>query len=366
MSLETILTSLDGVHQKITATSAKTAAELSRLSAEQREQAERIVSLEQRGSVGHDASAGHPGASLGARVAAELIAQGDLLQKTGRLRLQIETKAATDPVGTSSGRMVAVGGAGAPMARALGIQYGLPRRQQGGLSAMEYSRYTGVQGAAAQQAAEGDAKAAVRPDHSIIAQQALTIAGYAKLSRQALTDAAQLRQAVEVTLQRSIDTALDVALSTGATNFAGGFVGLATAATSAVYTALPDAVSEGVATMQSAGFEPDVVFLNPQTWLSVCVARGTSNDHYLSGSYLGTLPPQLRGLRVLLSPTVAATKALVIDSRHVELLDVWPYSFEAAYSGDDFTSNLSTLRAEVRVLPVFLTVGAARFITPKA
>jgi hypothetical protein len=118
--------------------------------------------------------------------------------------------------------------------------------------------------------------------------------------------------------------------------------------------------------MQSAGFNPDVVFLNPSTWLAVCVAKGTANDHYLSGSYLGALPTTMRGLRVVLSPSVDAGKALVADTAHCELVYVGGFAFEAAYASDDFTKNLVTVLGEVRVAPVFRTVGAMRFITPKA
>ena len=42
------------------------------------------------------------------------------------------------------------------------LQYGLPQSVGGG-TAIEYSRYTGQEGAAAQQATEGSAKAALQP-----------------------------------------------------------------------------------------------------------------------------------------------------------------------------------------------------------
>jgi HK97 family phage major capsid protein len=236
-----------------------------------------------------------------------------------------------------------------------------------GTSAVEYSRFTGTQGAAAQQAAEGDAKAAVRPDHSLVTQVALTIAGYTKMSRQAMSDSAELAAAIDVTLRRSVGTALDVALVNGATGFTGGLEGLATAYTSLVYDAIPDAVSEAVATMQVGGFAPDMVALNPADWLAVTVAKGTANDHYLSGSYLGLLPEAMRGLRVVLSPSVNAGTALVMDSMHTELLIVDAYQVDVSDSdSDNFTKNLVTIRGELRVIPVFRTVGSARLITPMA
>jgi hypothetical protein len=199
-----------------------------------------------------------------------------------------------------------------------------------------------------------------------VSQTALTIAGFTKVSRQALSDVGEIRTVVNTVLRRSIDTALDVALHDGATGFAGGLSGLATAYTSLVYNTLVDATSEGVSTMQTAGFSPDVVFLNPADWLAVAVAKGTANDHYLSGSYLGRMPMEMRGLRVVLSPSVDAGKSLIADSTHMELVSVGGFAFEAAYASDDFTKNLVTLLAEVRVIPVFRTTGALRYITPAA
>ena len=121
------------------------------------------------------------------------------------------------------------------------------------------------------------------------------------MSRQALNDSAELKRSIDITLSRAVATALDVALTTGGTGFAGGYAGLATAYTSLVYTALVDAISEGVATMQTAGFNPDVVAVSPADWLGVVVAKGTANDHYMSGNYLGAMPQEMRGLRVVLT-----------------------------------------------------------------
>jgi hypothetical protein len=329
----------------------------------QTEFADRLLGVEQKRST-------QPGEfstntqSLGDQFLKSFEANRELFEKTRSVRLEI--KAAGDAITTTSGRTVISGGVGAVNFSGLGFQNALKTRSAVGATAVEYSRYTGQQGAAAQQAAEGDAKAAVRPDHTLISQQALTIAGYAKMSRQAMSDSAELKRAVDITLSRSVNTALDVALVNGATGFAGGYEALATASTSLIYTALVDAISEAVASMQVAGFNPDVVSLNPADWLAVVVAKGTANDHYLSGNYLGAMPSEMRGLRVVLSPSVDAGKALLIDSTHSELLAVNGFTVEVAYSGDDFTKNLVTVLGELRVVPTFRTVGSAMLITPKA
>ena len=331
---------------------------------QQSELADRLLLVEQRGGSPAPGEFKGQGASLGTLFLKSFEQNRELFDKTRSVRLEL--KAADDAITTSSGRNIVSGGVGAPGAQVLGLQNALVGRPAGGITALEYSRYTGQQGAAAQQAAEGDAKAAVRPDHSLITQSGITIAGYSKLSRQALNDKSELKSAIDTTLARSVGTALDVALCNGATGFAGGFEGLATAYTSLLYQNMADAVSEGVATMQLAGFNPDVVALNPADWLAVVVKKGTANDHYLSGNYLGALASEMRGLRVVLSPSVDAGKALLMDTSHSDLLVVDGFTVEVAYSGDDFTNNLVTILGEVRVIPVFRTVGSARLITPKA
>ena len=303
--------------------------------------------------------------TLGEQVSKAFDENRDLFEKTRSVRLEI--KAASDAITTANGRSIATAGVGMIQGGILGLQNALPSRNQLATSAVEYSRFTGTQGAAAVQAAQGDTKAAIRPDHSLISQSAITIAGYAVMSRQALGDSAELKRAVEVTLARSVASALDAALVNGVAAPAfGGFETLATSYTSLVYTALVDAISEGVATMQAAGFVPDVVAMNPADWLAITVAKGTANDHYLSGNYLGAMPMEMRGLRVVLSPSVDAGKGLVLDSTHSELLVADNFTVEIGYSGTQFVQNLATVLGEMRVIPVFRTTGSARLITPKA
>lgn len=341
----------------------KIEANFAQVKSTQAELAERVLCLEQSGTRAPAMSMGTKGASFADQVVKGFNDNAELFAKTKSLRLEI--KAAADPITTTSGRTIMSGGVGFVQGGVLGLQNAMQARAVP-TTALEYSRYTGQQGAAAVQGAEGDAKAAVRPDHTLITQNALTVAGYAKMSRQALEDSNELRRAVEITLNRSVATALDAALVNGATGFTGGFESLATAYTSLLYTSLVDAISEGVATMQTAGFVPDVVALNPADWLAITVAKGTANDHYLSGSYLGQMEPVLRGLRVVLSPSIDAGKALVLDSSHSELLIVSNFNVEVGYTNDDFVKNLAVLLGEMRILPVFRTVGSARLITPKA
>lgn len=336
-------------------------AKLNNFNTEQAVISDRLLQLEQKGSskLGELTTKTN---RLGDLFVTAFDSNRELFEKTRSVRLEI--KAAGDSITTSSGRNIVTGGVGAVAGGVLGLQNALPSRPSPNTSATEYSRYTGQQGAAAVQAAEGDVKAAVRPDHALIVQSAVTIAGYAKMSRQALSDSSELKRSVDVTLSRSVGTALDAALVNGAVGFAGGYKTLATAYTSLLYTALVDAISEGVAAMQTAGFNPDVVAVSPADWLAITVMKDTTGQ-YLSGAYLGAMPSEMRGLRVVLSPSVDAGKALLMDTTHSELMVANDLSIEVAYAGDDFTKNLVTILGELRVIPTYRTIGSARLITPK-
>lgn len=329
-----------------------------------RELSEEILQLKQRGSMQPMDRPSTGGLTLGCKVWDLVNKNSDLLGKTGKLRLEL--KAAGDVTTTGTARSIMSAGIGIPAGMPIGVHAAMPSRLIGSMSAVEYSRFLAIEGGAAVQSSEGAAKAAVRPTFSLITQTSITVAGYAKLSKQALSDSAELQRAIDVTLKRSITTALDTLLNSGSWGGANGLLAHATAYTSLVYTGLADAASEGVATMQTAGFAPDTVAMSPADWLAITTAKAAGSGEYLSGSYLQPLAESLRGLKVVLSPTITAGKVLLIDSSQVELLVVEDLSVEIGTDSDDFTKNVRTILGEMRVIPTFRAVGALRLITPKA
>lgn len=289
----------------------------------------------------------------------------EIFKKSGRVNLELQTKAAGDPVTTASGRSIMSGGAGSPGLNTFGLQNALVSRESIGTSAVEYSRYTGLEGGAALQATEGSDKSAVRPTHSLISQSSLTVAAYSVMSTQAISDAAELRRSVEITLSRSISKTMDELLWDGSvTPSWAGFSTLAETNAS-TFTLLADAVSDTVAQMQEAGFMPDRVVVSPSTWVEIVTERSDSGTGpYLSSSYLTMPGNELRGLPVVLSPSVPAGQALVIDTAHVELLTVANPVLQIGTINDQFTKNLATLLMETRFIPIFRTVGAMVLTAP--
>ena len=274
---------------------------------------------------------GKSGQSLGDQFVSAFEAERSLFAKTGKISLEL--KASTDPITTANARNLASGGVGVMGLGVLGIQNAFVPRPSQGVSAVEYSRLTSVTGAAGVQAGDGAAKPSVRPDFTLINQSALTIAGWSTLSKQALGDSAELKYAVEVTLARSIAAAMDDALIKGTTTPAwAGLKPLAIARPpSLIYGCMVDAISEGVSSMQIAGFNPDVV----------------------------------SGLRVILSASLAVGEALVLDSAHTEIQLVDGLKIEVGTQNDQFVKNLVTVLGEMRIIPVFRTVGSAVIVNPK-
>ena len=309
---------------------------------------------------------GKSGQSLGDQFVSAFEAERSLFAKTGKISLEL--KASTDPITTANARNLASGGVGVMGLGVLGIQNAFVPRPSQGVSAVEYSRLTSVTGAAGVQAGDGAAKPSVRPDFTLINQSALTIAGWSTLSKQALGDSAELKYAVEVTLARSIAAAMDDALIKGTTTPAwAGLKPLAIARPpSLIYGCMVDAISEGVSSMQIAGFNPDVVSMHPSEWLAIISATGLTNDHYLiPDGFLNEQGMVLRGLRVILSASLAVGEALVLDSAHTEIQLVDGLKIEVGTQNDQFVKNLVTVLGEMRIIPVFRTVGSAVIVNPK-
>lgn len=359
MNPEQILDAVKGVEVKINAAAARGGEQM-------RELAERVLQLEQGGTRKADPlERGGVSKSLADLFAEGMAPNAEIFKKTGSLRF--ETKAAGDPILTTSvGAIHTLPGIAVPGPFAFGLQSVLASvGSQGGTQA-KYTRYTGIEGAAGVQATEGAAKEPITPTFSQITQDAITIAGYCKASEQALNDRSELDATINAVLARSLQISLDDVLVDGSVAPAfSGFEALATAYTSLVYTGLVDAASEGVSDMQQAGFVPTVAVMSPADWLAVVTAKASGTGEYLSGSYLGALPENMRGLRVGVSTNVAAGKVLLLDPAFCQWFMVQGMTFAVDRINDDFTKNLVTIRGELRIIPVFRATGSARLITPK-
>uniref|UniRef100_UPI0040473CB5 phage major capsid protein n=1 Tax=Orrella sp. TaxID=1921583 RepID=UPI0040473CB5 len=304
--------------------------------------------------------------SLGEQVAAQIQQDSEILQKSGRLKFEISTKAAGDIISTGSGRNVVSSGVGAPSIGILGAQNAFTLMQMAGTSAAEYSRHTGSTGLAGVQATEGALKAATRPEYTLITQSAITISAWTLMSNQAYMDSQQLASAVEVNLRRQAALKIDDVLVNGsaAPVFAG--VNALAGMVSSSFDLLPDAISEASAAMAVEGFVADVVIVNPTTWVDVLAARADSGaGEYLNqNGYLMGAEPMIRGHRVVMSSSIQAGTALVCDSAFLELGFSQAPTVEIGFIEDDFVRNQVRLRLDVRIIPMIKAAGAVKLAVP--
>jgi len=284
------------------------------------------------------------------------------LDKHGSLRLEV--KAAGDLVTTLQTGNTQNVGLGAPVGVPMGLQYACRSMELIGASSVEYSRYTGMEGAAAVQAAEGDLKAALRGQWTLINQPSITVAGYSNVSRQALHDGTQLRAAIQSVMGMSLNRTIDTMLWSGSGTLFDGFYSLSSVFLSSTFVGLPDAVAEAIAAVQASGCNPTHVVVSPTTWVNITVAKAAGSGEYLTGSYLGMVQPMLHGLPVVLSLSVPDGRAVLIDSNNVEIVVTQNPTIEIGYVSDQFIRNTATLLIETRVAPVVKASAGITFVVP--
>lgn len=292
-------------------------------------------------------------------------AVGDNLEQLNRhSNLRLEVKAAGDLIGTAQvGNTMNIGMGGVNVAP-VGLQYAIPVVQRIGVSSIEYSRYGGTEGAVALQTTEGATKASVHGQWTLINQPSATLAGVSLVSRQAIHDNQMLQGAINGVLSRSLNTAVDSFIWNGSAGIFTGLSALCDVHASTDFAMLPDAISEAVAAVQTAGGNPSAIVMHPTTWVEVVTARGLSNDAYLSGNYLGNAPMSLRGLPVTLSLSVPLHKAVLIDGSALEIAVTQQPILEVGYSADDFVKNQARMLLETRIAVAVKAHYGATLVVP--
>jgi len=308
-------------------------------------------------------SAGIGGINLFASAATvEIQNHADELDRHGRLRLTVQS-AATDLITTETVGVTQNVGTGAPRVPKLGLQYALNNITDTTASTVQYSRFLGTQGDAAVQASEGALKAAVRGEWLLVDQPSITVAGHSRCSKQALRSNTQLQSALQNVMTGSLGRGIDDMLWNGEAGKFAGFAALAYAHTSA-FEALPDAIIDAVAVVQSFGSSPTAVVMAPATWVAIVTTKAEGSGEYLSGDYLGSPTMSVHGLPVVLSLSVPAGKAVLIDSASAELIVTAPPTIEVGYVDQQFIKNESSLLVESSVAPVLKNAYACCLVTP--
>ncbi|MEO8564099.1 MAG: phage major capsid protein [bacterium] len=333
----------------------------------------RLSELEQKAARRGGDGGGSSGAgmTLGAQVEAAFDGERDSFRKMRSITLTVPM-AATNVTTTQTGG--AHGSQDVPVAGStptslLGM---LVPGDLAGLTSLHYARLTGVTGGAAAQDAEGAAKAEAAPVFAPISQNAITVAGWATVSEQALNAAGGLKRAVDSFLAKSIRDACDAILVAGTAAsqwpFA-GFLALASTLTPTAgkgWTSIVDAVLAGAVRMRLQGFNPRIVVLSEADFLTSQLAKGV-DGHYLAGSvYLKDVSLAMGGMEVALSAGVTAGKALLIDPAFCSVLLSGAVRITVGYVNDGLVKNLATVRGDLEMLPTFSHYQGALLVTPPA
>jgi HK97 family phage major capsid protein len=130
----------------------------------------------------------------------------------------------------------------------------------------------------------------------------------------------------------------------------------------AASTSQPDVIAAAISYLIAAGYNPSFITLNPADWLATTLLKAdTAGTYLLSGAVQSAVRPQLWGLPVVQSPSIAAGTFLVGDGNCAVLLDREQATIEMSREDrDNFIKNLITILAERRViLTVPLPAGFA-------
>lgn len=208
-------------------------------------------------------------------------------------------------------------------------------------------------GDAAEQEYEGDEKASLDMDGTLVRADIVTVAGHTTASRQVLSDHAALQSAIDRVLRHKVLARLEHQLING-TGGQGKIDGLLNQASTFVpsvpvaHENIADRIGAAVTAMQASGYQPRLVIVNPLDWFQMQTTKSGTED-YLFGSPTAPAAPAVWNNSVVATPSMPQGKVLVIDTAFVTVLDREAPSVMLSNSHKDyFTRNLVAILGELR------------------
>lgn len=217
---------------------------------------------------------------------------------------------------------------------------------------------------------EGAVKGEADLTFKLVEEPVRTIAHFIKLSTQVLDDAPALESYVNLRLQHGIRQRLQrqIIQGNGTSPNISGFSasGRHTAFNPTTGENGLDAINRAKYAVIAADYSPNVVLLNPADWGAIEREKVSGGGYVLGDgaaiTYVANgMIPQVWGLTVIPSNDVPAGKFFVMDSQAVQLWMRQSATVEMGYVNNDFTSNLVTLRAELRAALAVYHVPAVQF-----
>jgi HK97 family phage major capsid protein len=365
---ETLNKALDGIENRLTAMSTKAEGEfttlgkvstdtktaLDNLGTQQREMADRLLQLEQKGHrpgpTGDDA-----GESWGAQVIKSKGYEAFAGGHAQKMRLEVKnTLVGADANVAPDRKPGVVGGAFQPLTLEQLIP-GMPTSS----NAIEFTKEASFTNSAAE-ASEGAAKAESALTWSLVNMPISTVAHWIKISRQLAADNVLLARYVDVRMRYGVNQKVELQIGTGngtAPNISGIFDsgnftahGYANADLGSTFKKLV-MIRKIMADLWAAGYPADAILLNPADWATIEIELLTTAAGQVRVSYNEAGQARLWGVPVVQSIGCAAdTLAVGAFAQAYTLYNREGVVVEMSDSdSDNFTKNLITLRAERRL-----------------
>jgi HK97 family phage major capsid protein len=368
MTIEAILKGLDQIEAKLAAQSTKaegelatlgkvsadTKAALDNIGTQQREFADRLLSLEQKGTA--PAAAEHTGESWGAQLVKGASFKAFAADEGAqRCRVEIKNTLTGTDTNVAPDRRAGIVAGAANVLTLESLYSHVPTSS----NAIEYTKEASFTNSAAE-ASEGGSKAESALTWSLVNMPISTVAHWIKISRQLSMDNRALAAYVDTRMRYGVQRRVETQLAVGdgtAPNIS-GFMdsGNYTAhgyLSGALGSTLPKLVliRKAIADLWNAGYIANAIVLNPADWatIEIDVLTATSNAIRVAYDQAGT--PMLWGVRVVQSVGMTADTFAVGDfTQHGTIYDRESVVVDMSESdSDNFTKNLITLRAERRL-----------------
>jgi len=348
-------TKADGEAATVGKISADTKTALDAIGVQQRELADRLLSIEQKGTQPPETKEISTwGAQLIKNARYADFAGGNL----NKLRVEVKNTLVGSDTNVAPDRKPAVvSGAVLPFS----MEALIPSTPTSS-NAIEFTREASFTNSAAE-AAEGAAKGESALTWSLVNMPVSTVAHWIKISKQLAADAPALAAYVNTRMRYGVNQKVDTQLVVGngvapnisGTYDAGNFTahGYADVALAAISATLKKYVliRKVIADLYSAGYPADAIVLNPADWATMEIESFTVASNMIRISINAAGQQTLFGLPVIQAIGMAAdtfqvgrfSEAYMIHNREGVVVEM------SDSDSDNFTKNLITLRAERRL-----------------
>jgi HK97 family phage major capsid protein len=363
----------DGELSTLGKVSADTKAALESLGTQQRELADRLMGLEQKGAA--PAGQADQAETWGSQFV-KAASFGDFIGgRAQRVRAEVKNTV-TNTVGNtfSDRRPGIVAGAFREFTLEMLLNT-LPTSS----NAVDYVRENVFTNAAAE-TAEGGTKPESSLTTTLVTEPVATVAHWIKISRQLASDNAALAAYIDLRMRYGVNlrvenqiiagngTAPNMSGFTKAGNFtAHGYTAAALTGAGLSATNRFDLIGKILGDCQVGDYAADAILVNPADWWTMRLAKD-SQGRYLLGDPGVNVPPTLFGVPVVASNAMSADTVLVASLRQAATF----YNREGVVidmsesDSDNFTKNLVTIRAERRCMLAVERPAAVRYgdLTP--